>query len=451
MNIRQTTRMEGANHSPLYGIFSDVFPPMMDGVSLTVKNYADLLHQKQQNVCVVTPAVANGSVEDYQVLRCLSLPIPMRKPYRWGLPNIDLPFRLQVGRLPFALLHAHSPFAAGQTALKLAKRLKIPLIATFHSKYKSDFERIIPSKAIVDRLVRNIVRFYERADEVWIPQASVEDTLREYGYRGRIEIVENGNDFVDGSPVEPLRNDARKKLRLHNDEFMFLFVGQHIWEKNVALIINALALLKQLPYKMYFVGTGYAAAKMREMTVEAGLDEKIVFVGNIFYRNLLKEYYAAADLFLFPSPYDNAPLVVREAAALQTPAILLENSTASEIIEHEGNGFLTQNSPESLARCIATVTANPETLRATGLRAFQTITRPWENIVDEALDRYRHLIDRLLGISASYCFYAMRRPATKGAWGNKGVFDSVPRAAHSTAGIQKSNRPKVQQSGRSPN
>lgn len=40
-------------------------------------------------------------------------------------------------------------------------------------------------------------------------------------------------------------------------------------------------------------------------------------------REILKRYYVAADLFLFPSLYDNAPLVIREAAALGTPSVLI--------------------------------------------------------------------------------------------------------------------------------
>jgi glycosyltransferase involved in cell wall biosynthesis len=388
--------MENDNRLPLYGIFSDVFPPMMDGVSLTVKNYADWLHRKGQNVCVVTPACApsagNVGGEDYPVVRYFSLPVPMRKPYRWGLSGIDCNFFTQINGLPFALLHAHSPFSAGRAALRLAKKRKIPIVATFHSKYKSDFERVIPSKKIIGMLVKSIVDFYEQVDEVWIPQASVEAPLREYGYRGKVVVVGNGNDFADGERIEPLRDKAREQLRLRNGEWMFLFVGQHIWEKNVALIIRALARLEGVPFKMFFVGTGYAGAKMREMVTDAGLDEKVVFAGAITDRSTLKEYYAAADLFLFPSLYDNAPLVVREAAALQTPSVLLEGATAAEIIIHGSNGFLTENTAEAFAGCIAEIIARPGALQAAGLHASQTIARPWENIIGEALDRYRKLL-----------------------------------------------------------
>ena len=58
---------------------------------------------------------------------------------------------------------------------------------------------------------------------------------------------------------------------------------------------------------------------------------------------------SAADLFLFPSMYDNAPLVVREAAMMGTPSVILKGSTASEVIVDGVNGFLADQTPDSYA------------------------------------------------------------------------------------------------------
>lgn len=160
----------------MIGLFNDCFPPIMDGVSLTTQNYAYWLHKKAGNVCVVTPKTpAAKDKEAYPVYRYSSVPIPMRKPYRLGFPRIDWPFHERINKLSFELVHAHCPFSSGSLALKIAKTQHIPLVATFHSKYRSDFERVIPCKALVDYLIRSIIRFYEMADEVWIPQAAVED------------------------------------------------------------------------------------------------------------------------------------------------------------------------------------------------------------------------------------------------------------------------------------
>ena len=168
----------------MIGLFNDCFPPIMDGVSLTTQNYAYWLNKKTGNVCVVTPKAPGIKDEtEYPVYRYSSIPIPMRKPYRLGFPRIDWPFHEKINKLSFSLVHAHCPFSSGNLAMRISRAQGIPLIATFHSKYRSDFERSIPNKKLVDMLVRNVVRFYESADEVWVPQPAVEDTLREYGYK----------------------------------------------------------------------------------------------------------------------------------------------------------------------------------------------------------------------------------------------------------------------------
>ena len=379
----------------MIGLFNDCFPPIMDGVSLTTQNYAYWLHKKAGNVCGVTPKTpAAKDKEAYPVYRYSSVPIPMRKPYRLGFPRIDWPFHERINKLSFELVHAHCPFSSGSLALKIAKTQHIPLVATFHSKYRSDFERVIPCKALVDYLIRSIIRFYEMADEVWIPQAAVEETLREYGYKGKVEVVDNGSDFAGNIPVEQLRRSAREKLRLPSDEFMFLFVGQHIWEKNLEFLLEALAEIRTLPFRMYFIGSGYAASELRRKTEDLYLTDKVIFMGSITERERLKLYYAAADLFLFPSLYDNAPLVVREAAALHTPSLLIKGSTSAEVIHDSVNGFLSDNSVTAYASRISQLLETPQLIAEAGEAASHSIARSWEDVAEEVYDRYVNLIHR---------------------------------------------------------
>jgi glycosyltransferase involved in cell wall biosynthesis len=111
-------------------------------------------------------------------------------------------------------------------------------------------------------------------------------------------------------------------------------------------------------------------------------------------REMLKQYYAAADLFLFPSTYDTWALVIREAAALGTPSILIEGSTIANIITNNHNGFLTENSTESFSACLRNLILNPKMISQAGVNASNTITRSWESVTDEVLDRYQKLIHR---------------------------------------------------------
>ena len=375
------------------GLFNDSFPPIMDGVALSVQNSAYSLYKKNQPVCVITPKSPTYVInEPYPVYRYSSIPFISHQPYRIGIKEVDISFQNTIDKIPLSLVHAHCPFTSGQIALQIAKKRNIPFVATFHSKYRDDFERTFHNKSIAKYLTNKIVDFYNKADEVWIPQAMIEDTIREYGYKGKLYVIENGNDFADTSEIAKLRIEAREMFQIAPNENVFLFVGQHIWEKNTKMIIEALAKIKDTPFKMYFIGTGYAADDMKQLVTDFEITDKVKFVGIVLDRELLKRYYAAADLFLFPSIYDNAPLVLREASALQTPAVLVKGSTASEVITDNFNGFLIENTASSLAEKILKLTANPLLICEAGTNASKTIGRTWEHVTELMLERYNNLM-----------------------------------------------------------
>ena len=374
------------------GLFCDCFPPVMDGVAVCMENYAKWMQSKVGGVKVITPNVpgADYSQLPYEVMSYFSVPVPKRHPYVTGVAEIDPKFLARIVKTDFRIVHAHCPFASGIAARRIARLQGIPLVATFHSKYRDDFARVLPEFA-VKAVMKVIIDFFEQADYVWVPQESVTEVIREYGYKGKVEVMDNGSDLVADYP-DKFFVDARNALGIKPEEFVMLFVGQHIWEKNPRLVIDTLARMGDVPFRMFFVGTGYAAEEMKALVSEKGLDSKVTFAGPVFDRALMTRYYAAADLFLFPSLYDNAPLVVREAAALHTPAVMAEGSTASTIINDSVNGFLVKNDPEDMERVLRALIADPERIRKAGVQASETIVRSWEDCVEEVIDRYNTIL-----------------------------------------------------------
>ncbi len=378
----------------MIGIFNDNFPPILDGVALTAKNYADWLSRKGQDVCVVTPYAPEFPADlTYPLYSFFSVPIPGRAPYRYGLPHFDSSFKHLFNTLQFELIHAHCPFTTGMLALRTGRQQNIPIVATFHSKYRQDFEHAVKCRQLVDYAVKRVIQFYEQADEVWIPQTAVEPTLREYGYKGHVEVVSNGNDFVTPEPViEKMRISMRAELGLHSGQTMLLYVGQFTWEKNIRFTLDALLQISHLPFRFYMIGRGYAESEIRQFVKKHGLDNKIILLGMMQNRELLKRYYAAADLFMFPSTYDTFGLVIREAAAMRTPSVLLAGSTAASEIEDGYNGFMTPNDISKYAMLIKYLMENPDVARQTGINASITLSRSWENVVEEVIDRYKDII-----------------------------------------------------------
>lgn len=383
----------------LYGIFNDSFPPILDGVTLTVENYAYWLQKLGFNPCVVTPWNPVSTQVDFDVMKFFSLPIASRHPYRYGYPKLDPFIWKRLRNTDFKLVHAHCPFSSGRLGVYVKNKKGVPLIGTFHSKYREDLKHSFRrSPWMVDIIMKRILNFFNACDEVWIPQAQVEETVREYGYKGPLTVVENGNDFaslVTGN-LWDFKNQARKEKGIKDDEIALLFVGQHIWEKGLDIVVDTLRILDRnnVKFRMNFIGTGYAADEIKQRINEHGLSEKVKFHGVIAGREELSRFYAASDLFIFPSFYDNAPLVVREAAAMGTPSILLRGSTASEVINDLKNGFLTEKDPEQFAKLIESLSADRDRLRQVAEGARSSLVRSWENVVDEVADRYKTLVSK---------------------------------------------------------
>lgn len=377
--------------------FSDSYFPIMDGVGMTAHNYAHWLNAKYGKSMLVAPKVKDYTDDvEYKVHRFKSVLLPGLNPYRVGLPLIDVNFKKRLKKIKFDLLHAHCPFISGQVALKLASKLKVPLVATFHTKYRDDFKKVINNDLFVDFLVKMTHDFYNTADLVLVPNISTGQTLHDYGYNGSFEVMPNGTDMLIPEKAKLLK--YRKKglalMKAGADEFVMLFVGQHRWEKNVRLIIDSLNMLKTNgeSFKMVFVGEGYASREMKKLVREYGIQDQVVFLGVITDRLELQNVYAASDLLVFPSVYDNSPLVLQEAAAFDIPSVVVRNSSSAEGILDGANGFLVENDLMSLTTKISDLMKHPDAIKKAGIGARKTIYHPWEAIVDDVYQRYIELI-----------------------------------------------------------
>jgi len=377
------------------GQFNDAFPPIMEGVGQVVKNYAYWLNKKYGKCYVITPSVPNYNYENnLPLLKFISIPIPKTKPFRYGLPFLDFKFKKDLKKINFDIVHAHCPFVTGDLALKVAKDLKIPLVATFHTKYRQDFERLIPSKIIVDRIMKKIINFYQKADSVWAPSISTADILREYGYKNEIEIMPNATDIIPQKNLEQLKYSANSDFETSINDFVMLFIGQIRWEKNLKLIIDSIKILEdqRKEFKMIIVGEGFSEYEVRKLVDNKNLNKKVKFMGKIIDRDKISSYYARANLFLFPSLYDNSPLVVKEAAAFSLPSVLINNSSAAENIIDGENGFLSENTPISYSIKIMDLMNNPKKIIKAGEGAKNSLYHTWEPNVDKVIERYKEII-----------------------------------------------------------
>lgn len=380
------------------GQFNDSFPPTIDGVANVAMNYCRILNKHYGECHMITPRNPSTVGKfSFEVLSFKSYAAPFRKEYRWGFGLLDYAFWKNLTKIPFQIVHAHSPFSTGIVARQIAKNTGIPLVATMHTKYREDFKSILKWGRLVDSVViKNIVKFYESADDVWTVNEASIDTLREYGYKGEVFVMNNGSDLPLSERNDETRMGIIKKFGLNPDAPLFAYIGQHIRQKNISLIINALDILNKqgVSFNMLFIGEGPAREEYQNRTKMLGLGQKIHFVGRIDDRRLLKDIYASSDAMLFPSLYDTSSLVTKEASSCLCPTLFVEGSTTSQGVIDGENGFLAKNEMGDFAEKIKQIITTEGLSLKAGYGARNTLYISWTDIVKRVYERYVHLIDK---------------------------------------------------------
>lgn len=376
------------------GQFSDTFLPVVDGVGRVALAYAETLCKMGHRVTVGCPMYDTGyrGGLPFEIVDYKAMPLPGMKQYRQGEAPMDPHYRKRMKMIPLDIVHAHSPFTAGSEALRLAALRKIPLVGTFHSKYYDDFLKATKSETLAKWGTKFVVNFFERCDEVWAVGESSADVLRGYGYEGDIQVMPNGVS-IRSVPEDAIR-EVEKRWNI-GDERMFLFVGQMNWKKNIAAVLEACAMLKKenRPFRLVLAGQGPDMAEIEEKIAALGLEACTILTGHITDMKLLDALYARADVFAFPSLYDSAPMVIREAAVMGTPSVLVKGSCAADVVQGGVNGYLCENTAESLKDVLTDVLIDQEKLRAISINARETIPVPWEKLMGTVVERYQRLVD----------------------------------------------------------
>ena len=380
--------------------FIDTYLPIVDGVTQTVHNYA--MEMNRVAGCAVVCPAAKKEYDDaalsYPVIRTRTMPIHLTE-YPIGWPSIDRQAIPSVRAFEPQILHAHSPFTLGNFAIKCGKKLGIPVVSTFHSKYYDDAINITHSRLLAKIVVSRVVSHFNHADAVWACSSGTAETLRSYGYKGEIFVMDNGTTMqIPEAKLPQLKDEMAKRLSLPQDKHICLFVGHLIKHKNLPLILDTIRLLCQATddYRMLIVGDGYDEESVKKYADKLGLIEsgKVLFPGRINDREQLAGVYLNADLFFFPSVYDNAPLVLREAATFGVPALLTEGSNAAEVIVKDVSGFTAKETPEDMAREIRRIVETPGLSAKVGEQARQTIPKTFAEVTEQVRQRYAEIIEK---------------------------------------------------------
>jgi 1,2-diacylglycerol 3-alpha-glucosyltransferase len=372
----------------------DSFFPAFDGVAICLDNYAKYL-QKCGETHVLTSRYRHydDSVHPYNIVRLPATRLPNSQ-YKMIWKIFSQKKIKQLAGKKFDIVHVHSPFIAGDIALSIARKQRIPVVGTFHSSFHIDIKRLAKFDFITRIFLRRIVRFFNNCDAVWAVNNNSANQLRAYGFKGEIRPMYNGTDLSYPVQAGEFKDEITRRYSLEKDEFIFCFCGRLIWYKGLKHCFEALAILKAegVRFRFFVIGYGEDEKAMKEMTINLGIAENVIFTGKVSSREELTKYYTRSDLFLLLSTFDSDALTTKEAAACKTPGLLIRGSKTAEQIEDNLNGFLVEDDPAKVYLRIKQIMADPELLRNIGENAHSTLCVPWEEVVDNASRIYDEII-----------------------------------------------------------
>ena len=379
------------------GQFGESFIPVFDGVGRVMKAYAETMAKRGEEVYVITPMYDTGyrGGLPYEIVDFNSMELSKKIPWRIGLDSLDPHFLARMRQIELDIVHVHGPVFAGNVGLNIAKKRHLPIVGSFHTKFYDDILQFTGVKTIAKVGSQAVADFFSKCDEVWAVSEGTGETLREYGYKGQIIVMPNGsNRRVLNIAKVP---EVRQQYGIRTDVPILLFVGQISWKKNLARVIEACSIIKKqgTAFQLVMAGRGPDEEAIRQRIAELDLVEESVFTGHLTDTETLDALYSIADLFVFPSIYDNAPMVVREAAAQRTPTLASAGSCTAEVITDGENGIISKDESPAVAQAITDYLALPsEKRKAMGDKAYETIPIPWDGpLMDTILGRYQALIE----------------------------------------------------------
>jgi glycosyltransferase involved in cell wall biosynthesis len=376
-------------------LLNDSFPPVFDGVSNTVLNYAMLIHKNHGRAVVATPSYPDAQDDfPFPVVRYPSFDMTKSLGYRAGWPLSPPTIRELAAYRP-DIIHTHCPMVSTLLARSLRANVKAPVVLTYHTKFDVDIAQVIDSELLQTAAIRVMLGNINACDEVWTVSRGSGENLRKIGYRGDYVVMTNGVDFPRGKAPKEAVDALRNRLGLKESDRVFLFVGRMRWYKGIRIILDGLSIAARDGYdfKMVFVGDGADFEEIKAYAASLPIAGRCIFTGAERDRETLRAYYSLAEMFLLPSTFDNRPIVVLEATACGLPSILVRGSSSAEGMTDGQNALLIDESAESLARAVTAALKDPALAPRLGQNAMREVYVSWEDAVAAAVRRYEIVIE----------------------------------------------------------
>lgn len=334
------------------GMFTDSYAPRRSGVVHSIAAVAAALRARGHRVVVFAPRMEGFEDSEPDVVRLPAVPNPRHPDFPLLLPAAPGLGR-SLSELGVQVVHAHSPFTAGQLALRVRGRR--PLVFTHHTLYEEyvHYAPAIPRPLARWWVRRRVVGFCNRCDAVVAPTATVRDRLRSSGVRTRVEVVSTAALDLDAlARVQPV---DRAAWGIPPGAPLVVCAGRMAPEKSMEDVLLAFARTPALkPAYLAMIGGGPSLDSLRALARDLGAEDRVRFTGSVPWEQVIG-WMKAGDVFAFASRTETQGLVVAEALACGLPVVAVRAGGVAEAVEDGRSGLLVDGDPAALGKAVARV------------------------------------------------------------------------------------------------
>jgi glycosyltransferase involved in cell wall biosynthesis len=338
--------------------FTNTYKPNVNGVVRSVSTFREALIRMGHLVFIFAQEAPHDYEEPEQFI--FRFPgVNVRKfNYSLTVPSSSFINKL-LPSLKLDVIHSNHPMLLGNAAIKRAKKLNLPLVFTFHTRYveyADEYAAYVPhSRAFVENvMVDGLVKYLRQCQHIVTPSDSVKHALEEYGgITERVTTIPTGIDLdpfqqADGQAVRQKYNLGQKKV--------LVSIGRLAEEKNWKVLLSALAqvIQRQNDLHLILIGEGPQHKELESYARELGLAEHVIFTGLVPFAEI-PSHLKAADIFFFASVTETQGLVTMEAMAAGLPVVAVDATGTRDGVENGVQGLLTDNDSQALAQALETV------------------------------------------------------------------------------------------------
>jgi glycosyltransferase involved in cell wall biosynthesis len=360
-----------------------------DGVALTLNRLVAYLERQGVEVLVFTPV---GKVPAFAhagtVVPVPSVSLPMRPEYRlaFGLQRQAVE-RLRAFR-PDIIHIALAPDFLGYSALKVARKLQVPVVASYHTRFETYLKHYWYAAGMTGLLRHYLRCAYGACREVYVPSQSMIDALLADGFRDNFRLWPRGVDTVRFNPGK--RSSLwRAKHGIGESELIVVFVSRLVREKQLDTLAAALRLMEAggVAHRSVVVGDGPERAALERQLPHA------IFTGFLEGEDLA-EAYASSDIFVFPSETETFGNVTLEAMASGLPCICADATGSRSLVVHGRTGYLVKpGRAQEFADHIATLARDPMARQQMGAAARErSLGFSWDETMARIHGYYKSLL-----------------------------------------------------------